>query len=159
MRHLYPHEDRGLGGTRRQPHSRKLLRVLACRGLVMGVEQPLASLGSPDHTLSPEQAEQPSDLLGVFCCCHRTALPKAPGSWRSGQQSKGAAWLRPAEEPEAAGAESWAGSPAPSGGSQPQGRPLHTAGTFTGPNLCVSVCVCARAGELGSRAGEQMPFP
>lgn len=141
---LPPMRTGGLGNTGEQPHSRKLLRVLACRGLVMGVEQPLASLGSPDHTLSPERAEQPSDLVGVFCCCHRTALPKAPGSWRSGQQSRGAAWLRPAEARSRRCREpGW--EPCPFWWVSAPSQALHAAGTFTGPNLCVSVCVCARA--------------
>ena len=53
----------GLGEQGEHPQQ-EVSRVLECRGLVVGVEQPLAALGSPDHALGPEQAEQPSEPAG-----------------------------------------------------------------------------------------------
>ena len=77
----------GSGNTGEQPHSRKLLRVLACQELAVGVEQPLAALGSPDHALGPKQAEQPSQPAGDVLL-----LPQEQPS-----QSPGILEIRPAE--------------------------------------------------------------
>ena len=48
------------------------------------------------------------------------------------------------QRPEAAGAESRAGSPAPSGGSQPQARPCMQLAPSQ-VQICVCVCVCTHS--------------
>ena len=53
--------------------------MLACQELAVGVVQPLAALGSLDHTLSPEQAEQPSEPAGGVLLLPQEQPSQSPG--------------------------------------------------------------------------------
>ena len=116
-----------------------------------------AAFGCPGVSRPHPRPRTSRTALRTCWGCFVAATRKAPGSWRSGQQSREVAWLRPAEARSPRCKEpGW--SPAPSGGPQPQAA-LHAAGTFTDPHLRVCVCVCACAEGWGQGPREQMLFP